>query len=266
MNNDILEMEYQLQKESDLHQEGSLRKRIDLMNALAWDIRRVNSEQSLSLCREAYRLSEEAGYDTGFAESYLCMAIHDGYADNHDEALRKCRRVQQIFESQNHTDGRIKVYNSFGYSYSKLGKYDKALEAFMNGLTLARETGNTNMTVFFLNNIGEIYKDTINMYDEALKYYFEAAELCENSNISIYGIILSSIGECYDKLGESEKALEYSIKGLIKAQESEDKTAMAYCFNVLGKTYNKMGDIDKALENLEMSLAYRKEMPPPLGR
>lgn len=92
MNNAILELEQQLQQETDS------KKRINLMNRLSWELRRLNSEQSLELAQEANKLALTIGYEIGSAESCLGMTIHDAYADNHSEALEKYYKVHQIFE------------------------------------------------------------------------------------------------------------------------------------------------------------------------
>ncbi len=253
MSEAILELEQQLQQATDP------RVRIDFMNRLSWELRRLDSQQSLNLSAEACRLSAKIGYEIGSAESVLGMTIHDAYADLHEEALIKYHTILEVFEKNSYTDGKIKVLNAIGHSYGKLGKKEKALEAYLSGLTLSREAGNAPMTVFFLNNIGEIYKDVINVYEEALKYYNEAVHYCEKSGSTIYGIILSSIGECYHKLGDNGKALEYSLKGLLKAQESGDMNTIGYCYYALGRIYKIIDDTDKALKNLELSLDCRNK-------
>ena len=244
--------------EKQLHTEEDIKIRIDIMNRLGWELRRLDREKSKKLYEEANTLSQQLEYEIGFAESYLGIAIHEAYADKNDAALKKFRKVQQIFESCCLIDGQIKVLNSIGYTYGKLGKKDKALEAYMKGLALSKEAGNSHMAVFFLNNIGEIYKDVINIYDEALKYYFEAVEHCEKTGSTIYGIILSSIGECYHKLGDNYESLRYAQEGLQKSLESEDKTSIGYSHHTLGKIYIHLNDVANAMKHLEQSLDFRR--------
>ncbi|MFZ5353679.1 MAG: ATP-binding protein [Bacillota bacterium] len=253
MNRTIEELKKRLEIETDK------KSRIDLMNILAWDIRRLDSSHSLELFSEANTLASEIAYEIGYAESSLGLGIHEAYADNHEAALKRYQKVQKIFDDNNYIEGKIRVLNSIGYSNGKLGRKDKALEAYMEGLSLARDAENAPMAIFFLNNIAEIYKDIINKYDEALKYYFEAVEYCKKTDSTIYGIILSSIGECYLKLGEMDKALQYSHEGLKISKESGDKISMAYCHHTLGKVNIKANNIEKALENLKLSMSYRIE-------
>jgi tetratricopeptide (TPR) repeat protein len=114
-----------------------------------------------------------------------------------------------MFEELDYTDGKIKALNSIGVDYNILGKNDKALEYFLKGLKIAKQTDNYDMIIILLNNIGELYKGCMNMYEEALKYYFEAYDYCKKVDYSSYGFLLNSIGDTFLYLKNTERALEF---------------------------------------------------------
>lgn len=246
--------------EEALIKENDIKLKIDIMNNLSWELRRNDKEKSFDLCCQAYDLSLYEQYEKGIAESILCIAIYDTYNGNNMEAMENVNKAYDMFVTQNNINGKIKALNCIGFIYSALGKEDKALECYLRGLSFARSEDNGSMIIFFLNNIGELYNNYMNMYEEALKYYLEAFEYCKKNNSSNFGFVLNSIGNAYLKMENTEKALKYCEKGLNNALRIKDRITEAQCYKSLGKIYNKIGNDNMTLLNFGNSLIIYQEI------
>lgn len=247
MNLSVKDIENKLIDEVDIY------KRIDLMNSLAWELRRNNKVRAKNLSNKAHDMASEINYEKGIAESFLCIAVSLGYEKSNFEAVEKATKALSIFEKLNISDGIIKALNSLGVTYGRLGKRDKSLECYLRGLSIAKQTNNNSMLIFLLNNVGEIYKK-MNKYDEALKYFFEASSCPEINSTSSYGFLLNSIGTTYLEMNNLVKALEYSEKGLNIAKQYKDKITQGHCYKNLGKIYYEIGNYEKMLSNLNEGL------------
>lgn len=248
MNYNIENLEEQLQIEKDIY------KRIDIMSIIAWELRRKDSMKSFNIARKAYDLSSEVEYKKGLAESFLCLSVYDSFIGNFSESLEKSLKAFNMFEELDNEDGKIKALNSLGYTYNILGKNDIAIEYYIKGLSIAKQTDNYDMIIVLLNNIGELYKGCMNMYEEALKYYFEAYDYCKKVNNQFYGFLLNSIGDTYLCINNTEKALEYCEIALGNSTANNDVITQAQCYKTLGKIYSCLNIHDKALNCFNYSL------------
>lgn len=245
--------------EKQFSHNGDTIKKIDEMNNRSWELRRINSTKSLILSTEAYNLSHSISYENGIGESYLVISLNAVNIGNYLEALEKLNEAYHTFVKIGNDNGKVKALNTIGYVYNILGKNDKRLENYLMALTIAKKINNIDMIVLLLSNIGEVYKTCMHMYEEALKYLFEAFKYCEKTYNNSHSFILKNIGDTYLKLNQTDKALEYCNSGLLAAIDFNDKTAQADCYNILGKIYYKIHNNDKALENFISSLNISQE-------
>jgi signal transduction histidine kinase/tetratricopeptide (TPR) repeat protein len=249
-----------------LIEETDVFKRIDMMNAVAYQNRRKYAKRSYELSLHANKLSEELDYQNGIAESLLTIAIHESYNGKIMESLKKRLKAHEIFMELNNVDGNIKSLNSLGFIYGLLGRNEKSLEYFSEGLVLAKEAGNDDMTIFFLSNIAELYRNCLNLFDESLKHHYEAIELSRKIQSSNLAFVLSNASETLLKKNNISKAMEFCIEGLEIAKNSNDKISEALCYKNLGRVYQQTEEKDKALEYCNKSLALYKSLNNKIGQ
>jgi len=251
MTGKIIELEELLEKEQDRF------KKIDLMNQLSYMLRRQDGRRSMELCQSAYELSEKEEYKKGLSESLHLLAIHDNFMGNYHGTLEKCDRALILMEELEDINGKIKIMNSKGFAYTRMGKVDLGLEFFLKGLELAKSIEDYRMVIFFYTNIGDTYESIMNMHKEALENFFEAFKISEeklDGKHELHGSILMYIAESYRKLGELDEALVYAQKGLEIAKRTKDSGYEAHCNHVFGKALRDKGNIPEALKQLEQSL------------
>lgn len=251
MTEKIMELEELLDREPDQY------NRVDLMNQLSYALRRQDGRRSIELCQKTYELSEEMGYKKGIAESLHMLAIHDNFTGNYHDTLEKCDEALVLMEELQDIKGKIKIMNSKGYAYARMGKGDLGLEFFLKGLELSKSIEDYRMVIFFYTNIGDTYESILNMHKEALNNFFEAFKLSEEKmggKHELHGSILMYIAESYRKLGELDEALVYAKKGLEMAKLTKDSGYEAHCNHVLGKALRDKGENKEAAVRLMRSL------------
>jgi signal transduction histidine kinase len=251
--------------EDSLKTESVLEKKIDLMNALSYEIRRLDRSRSLALCQETYTLSLPLEYQKGISESLMVMGTNDVYSGNYEEALKKCNEALVIMEKLSLDDSIVKVMNTKGYAYTRLGQGELGLEFFQKGLRLATTIGDSHMAVYFLSNIGDCY-GLMNMHREALYWFFKAYKLAgsvkgeEDVKHELLDSLCMYISETYRKLGKLDDASLYAEKGITNAESTQDKVYEAHCYYVSGKVFRDKGEMEDALNRMIKSLGLYAEM------
>lgn len=251
--------------EAKLDQENTIETKIDTMNSLSYEIRRLDRPRSLALCQEAFRLSTSIEYPKGISESLVALATNDVYSGDYQESLAKCNEALVIMEKLSLTDSIIKALNTKGYAYTRLGQGELGLEFFQKGLELARSIGDNHMAVYFLSNTGDCY-GLMNMDKEALYWFFEAYKLAEEiknrdkTKHELLDSLCMYIAETYRKLGELDEASLYAQMGIENAESTNDKVYEAHCNYVSGKVFRDKGEIEESLIRLKKSLALYKEI------
>ena len=173
-----------------------------------------------------------------------------------DSAFRNYYNSLQIKEKclgKTHPDTAIQ-YDNIGLSYTKTGKYTKAI------LSLGKKNLDT-ATAY--NNLGLALVRNGN-YDLGIEWYQKCLdvelEILGDEDIEI-AADYNNIGEAYFQKGEEDKALEYLIKAL-KIKEKRigcmnSNTAITY--NNLGSVYWKIKQYDEAIKYTEKSLNIYKK-------
>jgi len=142
-------------------------------------------------------------------------------------AISYFEKALEINKSLSNTNGLLLTYNYLGMIYNETDKYQKALENFKSGLLISRNSKNKSGIISSLVNISQTYQLDKN-YDESNKTAQEGIILSKELNDikslrTFYGVI----AENYQKLGNSEKSIEYfdlfaSLDKYLKNQEIKD--------------------------------------------
>jgi CHAT domain-containing protein/tetratricopeptide (TPR) repeat protein len=151
-------------------------------------------------------------------------------------------------------------YGWVGYCYQKFGKYDKALEYYLQALEIDKRLGAEAGVAIRLSNIGMVYKSW-GKYDKALEYYLQALEIGKRlGDEAGVAIRLSNIGMVYKSWGKYDKALEYYLQALEIGKRLGDEAGVATYLNNIGLVYDSWGKYDKALEYYLQALEIDKRL------
>jgi tetratricopeptide (TPR) repeat protein len=165
----------------------------------------------------------------------------------------------EVLEARSH----IKI----GSNLILIGNYDEALKNFLISLKIAQSNKLEHEEFVALSNLGVI-QDRIEKFDNALKYYFEALNIYNNSikkgkpiqEIKNIQGLYNNIGNIYLSKNELNTAEEYYLKGLAIADQKLDNTNIGIICNNLGKLEDQKKNFEKAYNYLTKSLEARQKI------
>jgi hypothetical protein len=144
--------------------------------------------------------------------------------------------------------------------YCKMGKYDSAL-FYMNRWISYYEKTNASAATFGKGHsaiiwriLGQIYLDSTKEYDKAISIFKNWSDTlmkyAPGNNIATTDFFIS-IGQAYDGKKEYPRALQYAKKGLVQANENNQRPVMMKAYKTLSDIYHHMNSNDSAYEYLQ---------------
>src|SRR5262249_11749888 len=97
------------------------------------------------------------------------------------------------------------------------------------------------------------WRDAIEHYQKALDQFDSLGWACETAQC------LSSLGQCYDSLGQYASSVEYYTRALGLCKVIGDPTDVARALDNLGMCYYSMDQADKAIEYYSKALALHRQ-------
>ena len=172
-------------------------------------------KKTIALC-EKNGLKEELVFAYNSAgDVSIAMGLHQQSLNYFDSTISLARSLN--LSSLSLSD----FINSRGNSLKKLGRYNDALMAYKEAMSLAQQINYSNAITALTANLGEINLLTGN-YNEALKYQLETVRLQEkDGDISNLTENYGHVSTIYEKLGNYPLALTYQKK----ARVMRDSTA-----------------------------------------
>jgi diguanylate cyclase (GGDEF)-like protein len=224
---------------------------VDLLNELAWELRKIDSKRTLDLSRQARELCEKFFYRKGLAaslrnEAFACMALSENQT-----ALTVSMDALRIYEQVEDSAGQASVLNIIGNVYHALGDFENALRTHSKSLQIEENIQDRKGQATTLNNLGTVYQ-RLNDTARALEYYMKSLRIRDDiGDHSGEGGPLNNIGLVYQELGEYEKALEFYFKGL--DYEQANSPAHAILLMNIGNAYFRIGKFKQSQDYIERS-------------
>ncbi|CAN5479063.1 hypothetical protein BH10ACI3_BH10ACI3_18710 [soil metagenome] len=152
-----------------------------------------------------------------------------------------------------------RALRSIGDLRSNNGEKRKAIEQYKLALDLVIEIGDKQSQAELLNYIGKLYND-LQDNRNALEYFNKALPLRRDlKDRAGEGMTLANLGRVYSDLGENQKSLEFLLKALPIRREVKDTRGEALTLNNIGMVYFNLGDLQKALGNYNLAIPLFKE-------
>ncbi|UNU24052.1 CHAT domain-containing tetratricopeptide repeat protein [Microcoleus vaginatus] len=147
-----------------------------------------------------------------------------------------------------------------GLQQYQTGQIRAALNSWQQALQIYRALKNRLGEGVALGLLGDTY-DSLGNSAKAIEYKQRALTIArEIKNRHIEGLALRDLGRVYYSLGNSAKAIEYSQQSLAIARERKDHQREAVALGILGAAYLSLGDSAKAIEYSQQQLAIAREI------
>ena len=268
--------------------------RINLLNKLSRELRRIDHDLATLYLEEAKQMSETFQLDAYIADCQITEGMLNTATGNWTAGREHYLRALELYTSLENdnmiADAALKVgitygvqsdyhqaleyflqsleanknigdrkrisdnLNNIGHCYKYLGDYEMALDYYNQSLAISEELKDTAGIAMMYNHLGIIF-DYQGNYKMALDYYFKSLRLNEHLGIiNEIGALHGNIGIIYHYMGDYDLALEHQQKQLDLSVESQDHRGIAAAYYNLGNIYESQGNLDKAIENYKLGL------------
>ena len=249
----IRELESQLATTDDPQQ------KIDLMNALAEQLRYDDLSRELALVEQASELSGQGDlaqkpYHQGRAESLKLLGLFNVLRGSYNQALSLYFKSLLVYEMVGDKKQCVTVLESIGDAYANLSDYPNALDHFFRVYDLARELGEKEMEASALNRIAYLYMQ-LSEWSKALVYLRDSLVIFEELNDKRgQAEALDNSCSCYCDLGDYDKALTCGLKSVRLYREVGDQEGEAEVLDSIGGVYKARGDYTQAMAYFNRAL------------
>jgi len=203
--------------ESSIASSTGKKEKVDAMNQLAFEIRNSDTTRSISLCKEAQRISSEINYPEGNATALANEGFCYVQLSDYELSLEKLFEALRIFEELKNEKGIAQTNYNLTLVYFRLSDFNKGLDTISKALT---------------------YYQKINNKQEIARCRFQQ-------------------GYLYVHLKDPTSGLEYFSQSLQLNRELNNKEGEAAALMGHGQAYNALRDFEKSKIYLEESMAMR---------
>jgi tetratricopeptide (TPR) repeat protein len=228
----------------------------DRLNALAFESRLRNAEESLLYATRALSLSKKLDYTRGIAEAYRMRGLAKMYQNQSDSAVSNYFEALNYLKKENNQAGLAKTYNNIGSVYRDIKDYDKGLAYYKQSLSIAGRLGMKPLIAGLYLNMGIIYQKQGNI-SQALTNYENSNALFQKLEISEgLSSVQQSLSSIYKDLGDWAKAEKYAIGAIELAKKDGDSYIIASTNLTLSVVYISTGRYEHASRSIAEGMAY----------
>ncbi len=228
--------------------------RIEMLCDLAWELRRLDTQESIKLAQEALTLSEEIPFKPGIASSLLSLGFAQMRLGNYDDAKRHAEKSYRLYQNLNDASGSYKALNLLGTIHGQLGELSQALAKFLETQKLCESLNDNQGAAAALNNAA-LTHTYLGDFASALELYLQALGHYEILNFD-EGVArtLANLGSAYYELNRYQEALDSFEQALKRQGEWRDQNVHAYILIGISQAQQRLKNLDEALTHAYESL------------
>lgn len=245
--------------EAKLQNVTETRVKIDLLTALAWELRDSDQDRLRRLSEQAHQLAttgefSQEPYQPGIAASLRNLAFLNMINGNYKLAVSQSFQALAAVDSVSQPTLKIQLFNNIGATYTHLGNFAEALDYHLHALKIARNIGARTLEVSVLGSIGLTYTSANNP-TQALENYQKAIQLSrELGDQRNEAILLNNVTLAHLKLQDHAQALASILRSLELARELAMFPLEVAVLGTVGEVYLAMNDHQHAVAYLQQSL------------
>jgi tetratricopeptide (TPR) repeat protein len=233
--------------------------RADLLLALSKTYWHRNYDSALLYASEALQLSKNISYERGIAEAYRHIGVINMFGSKAQIAEPYLDTALTLFQNLHDSPGIAATYNNIGVLLNTdLGRYNESIFAFEQALSLFQKLGNSEGTGSVLNYIGINYERQGN-FQKAIEYTLQGMQVRKKID-DIQGVMfsLSRVGQLYMAVGQSDTALKYLMNALHFAREKKVEP-LTDTYEYIANVYLEWKQYKEAKKYLDLALKGNSE-------
>ena len=212
-------------------------------------------EKAIETFQKALQRADEVG-DTE-TKSKIYYEVGRIY-DDHDYYAQALTSYNQSLQNTTDNNVKTKAHYSMAQIYDDVNQIKPALEHYFSSISFAGEAENLAAQSTSLTKMGNIFTD---MYeDEAMNYYSIADELAsQTDNSKVKGFVSSSMGDAYEKFGDSQKALKSYSKAVKYYADADSPLKTAQYYTKAADIMVEHSNVSKAIGLLSKAQTYARQ-------
>jgi signal transduction histidine kinase len=240
-------------------------RRIDLLNALAWELSDSDAARAMAFAETAQALAEAsivdgAAYQRGLAYSLRTMGYLDMRAGTYPRGMERLLRAQTLFEALRSNggppieDGLGDVFDGIAGIYAQMGDWPEALDYSYKMLGLAEARGDLRRIANARNNLALIAFETGDPEQSLDILLQNAREATAIGYQRVMALSCLNLADLFLSRSEPTIALAYAEQALAVAQAASFELFEVYALDYVGQIWLKLGEQARGLGYLEQAL------------
>lgn len=171
-----------------------------------------------------------------------------------EEKVQRYLRVDSFAKKAGDLEARLNIFKSLGFYLLSKGN-KKGLEYFFQGEQIAKQSGSKIQLGNAQLNIGDGYTIYLSDYVKGMEYYLKGLHSAEESNDP--GTLIYSwngLGSLYAAMGDQKTALTYLLKAENASKKLGDKELEANLQNSIGERYRLSNQYPEAIAAYNKSI------------
>lgn len=229
-------------------------QRVYLLHQLSESYLNSDPQATLRYAKRALALSDSLSYPPGQANAFLDIGIAYSRLSRYDRAINFLQKARQIAREANYDEGVFRAFNAIGLSYAQTEEYTLAVQRLRNALSVAQRTNNKENEGTAYNNLGMVYFLQDN-YVRSLENYLAAIQIFEAQND------LTKMASAYLNLGsmaaartDYDEATTYYHKALRLFETMENDQAVVKAHYGIGRVSMMLEDYTTAEQSYTLAL------------
>ncbi|NDJ77948.1 MAG: tetratricopeptide repeat protein [Chloroflexi bacterium] len=238
---------------------------VDVLNALARELRFIDSARSAAYSQRAYDLAcsgplASAPYARGMAASVLLLSIHHYLLGNYRETLARLFDAQRLAEACGDLALQAEVLLNLAHTYTILGDLPVALEVALQAVAKCQEAGLRQEEADAFNKLGIVHGKA-GRHQQSLDALQASVALYRAiGDQSGEAVLLNDIAVTQKALADYENALASAHQSLLLARQIPLDFLAANALCTIGEIYLAQGNSDQALAHFEQSIARSRQL------
>ncbi len=189
------------------------------------------------------------------------IGIVQAKMDDYEGALKSLEQASKLKAQTGITPARSQEIDYYlGEIYEGFGDYERALESYLQALSMSESRGADVLVGRIYDRIGTIYFRT-EEYAKAKEFLEEALRTHqETGSLEMQKIELIRLGDIASKMNDLEKALKYQQRALALTRDTKDRKSEARTLTRIGTLNQSMGKPRSALEDYKEAMGIRSEL------
>jgi serine phosphatase RsbU (regulator of sigma subunit) len=223
--------------------------KVNLMNRAADEYLHTNSDKCAPLLHHSIALAKKINHQRGLGVAYQVLGNYFSFNAT-DSSLFYLLKAKEIKQQTNDIGGLASVAVNIGSYYEGTSEFPKALNCYLEGLTLFEKINYEPGIASASMGAGNVFLELFNQ-KKAIDYYKKSLFHYQKLNSPYQSWVINNMATAYERLGNVDTAEVLYQKSLAFKLDAQDYYGAVFSINSLGNMFMAQKSYKKALRYFE---------------